>query len=256
MKAIATTMKTALIEAWTNRKSFWLQVSFMIANDLAIVVFWMLFFRKVGTVRGWDTGHVLVLFGVLANVTGIAMGVLANARRLGQMIADGELDAVLALPVDPLLYLLVRRVDTALLGDLVFGPAVFLLSGHANPETTLVFIVTSLCAAAFFVSFLVILGSVTLFLGGRGEQAELGFQALLMLASYPIDLFGGFIKLLLFTAIPAAFVTGLPTRLLTQFDWGESAIFLAGSIGAVLLARVVFRAGLANYRSGALWTRA
>jgi viologen exporter family transport system permease protein len=256
MKAIARTMKTALIEAWTNRKSFWLQISFMIANDLAIVIFWMLFFRKVGTVRGWNTGHVLVLFGVLANVTGIAMGVLANARRLGQMVADGELDAVLSLPVNPLLYLLVRRVDTALLGDLVFGPLIFLGSGHATVETSVVFVLTSLCAAAFFVSFLVILGSVTLFLGGRGEQAELGFQALLMLASYPIDLFGGFIKLLLFTAIPAAFVTGLPTRLLTRFDWGEAALFLAGSLGAVLLAGAIFNAGLAHYRSGALWTRA
>ncbi|MEA2506305.1 MAG: viologen exporter family transport system permease protein [Actinomycetota bacterium] len=256
MRAIATTMKTALIEAWTNRKSFWLQVSFMIANDLAIVVFWLLFFRKVGTVRGWDTGHVLVLFGVLANVTGIAMGILANARRLGQMVADGELDAVLALPVDPLLYLLVRRVDTALLGDLVFGPLIFVASGHVTAESSVVFVVASLCAAAFFVSFLVILGSVTLFIGGRGEQAELGFQALLMLASYPIDLFGGFIKLLLFTAIPAAFVTGLPTRLLTHFDWGEAGIFLGGSLGAVLLARLVFHSGLAHYRSGALWTRA
>jgi ABC-2 type transport system permease protein len=256
MRALVTTMKTALIEAWTNRKSFWLQVSFMIANDLSIVVFWMLFFRKVGTVRGWDTGHVLVLFGVLAMVTGIAMGILGNARRLGQMIADGELDAVLALPVDPLLYLLVRRVDTALLGDLVFGPAVFIFSGHATLETALVFVVTSLCAAAFFVSFLVILGSATLFLGGRGEPAELGFQALLMLASYPIDLFGGLIKLLLFTAIPAAFVTGIPTRLLTQFDWREAGVFLAGSVAALALARTVFRAGLAHYRSGALWTRA
>jgi ABC-2 type transport system permease protein len=151
---------------------------------------------------------------------------------------------------------MVRRVDTALLGDLVFGPVVFIASGHANLETAAVFVIVSICAAAFFASFLVILGSVTLFLGGRGEQAELGFQALLMLASYPIDLFGGLIKLLLFTAIPAAFVTGLPTRLLTQFDWGESAIFLAGSLGSVLLARVVFRAGLAHYRSGALWTRA
>ncbi|MDP9224094.1 MAG: ABC transporter permease [Actinomycetota bacterium] len=256
MRALAITIKTAFVEAWTNRKSFWLQVSFMIANDLAIVVFWILFFRKVGTVRGWDTGHVLVLFGVLANVTGIAMGLLANARRLGQMIADGELDAVLALPVDPLLYLLVRRVDTALLGDLLFGPAVFIASGHATPETAVVFVVSSLCAAAFFVSFLVILGSATLFVGGRGEPAELRFQALLMLASYPIDLFGGFVKLLLFTAIPAAFVTGLPTRLLTQFDWGESVLLLGGSVGAVLVARAVFRGGLAHYRSGALWTRA
>ncbi len=41
------------------------------------------------------------------------------------------------------------------------------------------------------VGFLVALGSLTLFAGGRGEQADLGFQAILIFASYPIDVFGG-----------------------------------------------------------------
>jgi viologen exporter family transport system permease protein len=256
MRSLVATMRTAFLEAWTNRRSFWLQVAFMLANDAALIVFWMLFFNRVGSVRGWDFSHLLVLFGVLSTVTGIAMGVLGNARRLGQVIADGGLDAALTLPVDPLGYLLVRQVDTALLGDLAFGPAMFALSGHVTPARVLVYVLASLCGTAVFVSFLVVLGSATLYMGGRGEQGDVGFHAVLMLASYPLDVFGGAVKLLLFTAVPAAFITGVPTELVMTFDWGRAALMISVAVGAMLLARAVFQGGLVRYRSGALWTRA
>jgi ABC-2 type transport system permease protein len=249
-------MRTAFLEAWTNRRSFWLQVSFMLANDAALIVFWILFFHRVGAVRGWDFSHLLVLFGILSTVTGLAMGVLGNARRLGQVIADGGLDAALTLPVDPLGYLLVRTVDTALLGDLAFGPAMFALSGHASPTSVLVYLIACACGTAVFVSFLVILGSATLYFGGRGEQGDVGFHAVLMLASYPLDVFGGAVKLLLFTALPAAFITGVPTELVTEFDWGRAGLMIGVSVLAVVLARALFQGGLIRYRSGALWTRA
>lgn len=228
----------------------------MLANDAALIVFWILFFNRVGNVRGWDFGHLLVLFGILSTVTGIAMGVLGNARRLGQVIADGGLDAALTLPVDPLGYLLVRQVDTALLGDLAFGPAMFALSGRVTPATVLIYLIACICGTAVFVSFLIVLGSATLYFGGRGEQGDVGFHAVLMLASYPLDVFGGAVKLLLFTAMPAAFITGVPTELVTAFDWGRAGLMVAAASLAVVLARAVFNGGLARYRSGALWTRA
>ena len=256
MRSLLATMRTAFREAWTNRRSFWLQVSFMLANDAALILFWILFFHKVGNVRGWDFSHLLVLFGILSTITGISMGVLGNARRLGQVIADGGLDAALTLPVDPLGYLLVRTVDTALLGDLAFGPAMFALSGQATLPRVAAYVLACICGTAVCVSFLVILGSATLYLGGRGEQGDVGFHALLMLASYPLDVFGGAVKLILFTALPAAFITGVPTEVVTTFDWNRAGLMLAVSVGAVILARAVFQAGLARYRSGALWSRA
>jgi ABC-2 type transport system permease protein len=256
MRAFLTTSRTAFIEAWTNRRSFWLQVTFMIVNDLAIIVFWLVFFDNVKEVRGWGLEQVLLLFGILATVCGITMGLLGNARRLGQLISDGQLDSALALPMDPLSYMLARTVDTALLGDLLFGPAIFLFSGPVTLERSVLFIGVSLCGAVVFVSFLIALGSLTLFIGGRGEPGELGFQAILMLASYPIDLFGGVIKLVLFTAVPAAFITGVPVHVVDNFSWSEASVLVAVAAGSFVVARLVFRAGLKRYRSGALWTRA
>jgi ABC-2 type transport system permease protein len=163
---------------------------------------------------------------------------------------------VLTLPVDPLVYRLVRRVDTALLGDLVFGPVLFAVAAHPTPQRTLLYLLGVLTGSAVFVSFVVMLGSVTMVTGGRGEQADLGFQALLIMASYPLDVFGGLTKLMMFTVIPAAFITGIPVHLVDHFRLATLAGMLSVAAGSVLLAGIVFRAGLRRYWSDAQWTRA
>lgn len=153
-------------------------------------------------------------------------------------------------------YLLVRRIDTTLLGDLLFGPILFVLAGAPTPERTAIYVLGSICGAAVMVGFLVAVGALTLFVGGRGEQGDLAFQAILILASYPLDIFAGVTKLLLFTAVPAAFVTGLPTALVDEFEV-TSALALVGAATAFLvLGALAFRLGMRRYTSGAVWTRA
>jgi len=256
MKIILATFRTAIAEAWVNRRSFWFQVTIMITNDVAWVLFWILFFHKVGNVRGWDAHRILLLFAVITTVAGISLGLLANSRKIGELIADGQIDAALTLPVHPLPYLLARRIDTVMVGDLLFGPVLFVLAGAPTLERTLIYIVGSICGAIVLSGFLVSLGALTMFVGGRGEQADLGFQAILILASYPLDVFGGLTKVVLFTAIPAAFVSGLPTRLVDDFTVGTAAAIAGSAAFFALLAFVMFQAGLRRYTSGALWTRA
>jgi ABC-2 type transport system permease protein len=256
MSALRAVFIAAVREAWVNRRSFWVQVTAMVVNDLTWVVFWFLFFRRVGSVRGWDVEGLLTLLAIVATVIGFGIGLLANARRIGSTISSGQLDAVLALPVDPLGYLLVRRVDPALLGDLAFGPLLFLFATDPTPVRAATFVFGVLIGSVVFVSFLVFLGSLTFFVGGKGEQADLGFQALILVAQYPVDLFAGFVKLLLFVAIPAAFVSGLPARLVTSFDVRTAALLVVVAVGLAALARSTFVLGLRRYRSGSAWVRA
>jgi ABC-2 type transport system permease protein len=116
--------------------------------------------------------------------------------------------------------------------------------------------VGSLCGAVVLTGFLVMMGALTMFVGGRGEQADLGFQAILILASYPLDIFGGLTKLLLFTLIPAAFVSGLPTKLVDDFSLLNAVPVVLSALLFAALGVFSFRAGLRRYTSGALWTRA
>ena len=255
LRAIGATMRAAFAEAISNRSAFWSQVGAMILNDLGWVAFWVLFFNRVGRVRGWDSSRVLLLLAILATSAGLVLGLLSNARRIGNMAADGDLDAVLALPVPPLAYLLVRRIDPVNLGDTIFGVILFLTLGTPTPARVTVFVAGTLASAMVLTGFLVASGSLAFFIG-RSETSDVGLHAILILASYPADIFRGAPKLLLYTVVPAAFVSAVPTQLVDHFD-PVDALLLGGVAGlAAALGWGTFTLGLRRYTSGAVWTRA
>ena len=110
-------------------------------------------------------------------------------------------------------------------------------------------------AAALMTSFLVLTGSLAFFVG-RNEAGELGFHALLLLGSYPVDVFAGSAKLVLYTVVPAAFVSSVPARLIQTFDGRSAAGLITVGLLFIISAHTVFRLGLRRYASGSVWTRA
>ena len=67
-----------------------------------------------------------------------------------------------------------------------------------------------------------------------------------------MNLFSGVVRLLLFTVIPAGFISFIPLQLLHQFTWP----LLGGMIGftalIVVIAVTLFECGLRRYESGNL----
>ena len=255
MRAIAATIRGAFAESVANPKAFWAQVAAMMINDLGWMAFWVLFFDEVGEVRGWDGERALLLLAVFATSAGLVLGLFTNARHIGRMAADGELDAALALPVPPLTYLLVRRISPVNLGDVLFGIVLFAVSGRPDAGRVGIFVVGVAASAGLLLGFLVVTGSLGFFVG-HGETGDLGFNAILLLANYPADFFGGATKLVLYTVIPAAFVTAVPATLIDEFDWVQAALLLAASATFLVAAWATFTLGLRRYSSGSVWTQA
>src|SRR6188472_4553943 len=147
MSGLRATARNAFAEVAAKPAALATQMAIMVINDFAWVVFWVLFFDRVGTLGGWDRDSILVLQACLTTAGGLSLGLLANARRIGVMAVGGELDAVLALPVSPLRFVLVRRVQPVNLGDLAFGLVLFFVACHPTPERTVVFLLVSLASA-------------------------------------------------------------------------------------------------------------
>lgn len=255
LSTMVVTWATAWREAWANRRNFWTQITVMVLNDVVWVVFWILFFDRVGTLHGWDLDRLLVLFAILTTSAGIVLGLFNNVRRIGTMAATGELDAVLSLPTAPLAHLLCRRIETVNVGDLFFGIVLFAVFADPTPQRTAVFVFGVVCAVFIIGGFLVLLGSIS-FWASRNEAGELGFHAIVLFANYPADIFSGSTRLFLYAVVPAGFVSTAPTRLVEDFD----PAWAAGVAGVAVLMAVAgwaaFTLGLRRYTSGAVWTAA
>lgn len=254
MAALAA-LRGAVAELLANPRALGLQAGIMALNDGAWIGFWWVFFQRTGTVRGWDFDGVVLLWSVLTTSAGLVLGVLANARRIGRMVTDGSLDAVLALPVRPLPWLLLRRIDGVFVGDALFGLVLFALAGDPTPARAARFAVGVVAAAAVLTGFLVAVESLVFFTGG-GRTGELGFQAIVLLGSYPVDVFPAALRVALHTVVPAAFVAAVPARLVDAPDAGVAAALLAAAGGFAVLGWALFTVGLRRYTSGSAWTRA
>ncbi|MBK7623048.1 MAG: ABC-2 family transporter protein [Kineosporiaceae bacterium] len=103
-------------------------------------------------------------------------------------------------------------------------------------------------------SFLVTAGSLAFFTD-RSEPAALSLHAVLLFASYPIDIFGGPLELLLYTMVPAAFVAAVPARLIDHPSPPEAVLLVVATVAFASLAWGTFTLGLRRYASGSAWSR-
>jgi ABC-2 type transport system permease protein len=136
----------------------------------------------------------------------------------------------------------------------VFGILLFAFTGSHTLARTAVFAGAVIAVATLLTGLLVLTGSLAFFIG-RNEGWELGFHAMILLGAYPVDVFAGAVKVVLYTVVPAAFVSSVPARLIEDFDLVR-ALGLAGV--AVLFAGAgwaTFTLGLRRCTSGAVWTR-
>jgi len=234
------------------RGAFLSQVVSMFINDGAWVIFWILFFRRFPVLHGWTVTDVIALWAVVTAGFGLAFGIMGNAFQLAASIAQGEIDVWLLQPRAVLPHMLLGRSAPSAWGDALFGFVVYL--GFIRPDWAhvLVFAFLSVIVGVVFIGFAVLCGSLSFFMGHAGALAAQWLNALISFSTYPPTLFQGAVKVLLYTAIPAGFVSYLPVETLRSMSIADALLCVGGAL-AVLGAGVgAFHWGLRRYESGNL----
>lgn len=245
---IALQLRSALEYRW----SFLAQVLFMALNDAFLLFFWWVVFERFGSVGDWRMREMLLLYAVGTTAFGITAGFFGNVLRLSREIAQGKLDAVLSMPPDPMHHLLISGMNLSAWGDLLFGLGLFALVGDHSPGGIILFGVVSTLGAAVMLGFCLAAHSLAFFAGSAEGLASLLGNALVSFSLYPPTIFDGWTKFMLFTIVPAGFMTYLPVSLLMDFS-GLGLLGLAlGAATSLAIGRAVFQAGLRRYESGSL----
>jgi ABC-2 type transport system permease protein len=250
LKFLLAVWKANLQSVMEYRMAFILQVFGMMINNAIYFLIWVIYFDRFKEVRGWGLNDMFVTYGIIASGFGLVSVLFGNVFNLGDVIARGRLDYYLSMPRPVLLHTVASRSIASGLGDFTYGFVSYALSGQYAWDGLGRFLVGTLCAAAIFAAFMILVQSLAFWIGNTAYLSSLALNAMLTFAIYPITLFDNTAKLILFTLIPAALMGALPAEFVHTFTWGTLAKIFLGSIIFLGLAVAAFRLGLRRYESG------
>jgi len=242
--------KANLLAAMEYRASFISQVIGMMLNNAFYFVFWWVFFDRFEQIRGWELKDMFLMFGVVAAAFGAGVFLFGNALLLADVIAGGRLDYYLSLPRPVLIHTLASRSQASGMGDFLYGVLSFLIAGQYSLDSIARFVIGVVFATTVFISFFVLVQSLAFWTGNASMLAQQAQNAIITFAIYPITLFDGTAKFLLFTVVPAAFIGAIPAEFIRAFTWGNLVLLVGAASGFLTLSVFVFHRGLRRYESG------
>ncbi len=234
------------------RGAFISQAAAMFLNNGAWVVFWVVFFTRFPALRGWDLKDYITLWAICAGGFGLANSICGNGWHIQSLIARGQLEVWMLYPRALLPHLLVGRMNPTAVGDAAFGFAAYLLFVRHDPLHVALFTLLTVAVAFLFVGFNVMTGSLAFYLGNVEGLVEQWRFAMITFSTYPATLFEGAVKIVLYTVIPAGFISFLPIEALRSLSMTHALLTVAGAGVFLALGVSVFYHGLSRYESGNL----
>lgn len=244
------------------RFSFFLRIftgSVLILLDLAAIYG---LFTKTKTMGGWNRQQVLFVYALAT--AGFRLGdafIGGSTERIAEHVRTGQFDRFLTRPIRPFVLLLgeefaFRRVmqATSVTGVLV----AVVVSGHFGWSTAqwLLFLGSFISATTISAALFVIVGSLSFWSPDTGEMGNSVTYGGNFAAQYPSHIYPSWIKRLLFTALPLAFVGYVPALVLLPGVTNSLSIPRWISYGApaacipvLLLAATCWRFGMRAYQS-------
>ena len=241
---------TNLKAAAAFRGAFVMQVVFMVLNNLTFFVFWWALMARVPAVRGWRLGDIQVLFGVVAAAFGLTVTLAGGVRHLARFIDEGDLDTLLTQPKSVLFHALGLRLQPSGFGDMLSGMLFIAWSDQVSWQMAPFVVAGIIGSAVVLTASGIVFCSLAFWLGNVETVARQLWEVLITFALYPEPLFGGILRLALFTVLPAGFIGYLPARIVHAPSVLDVVLLTAGAGAYLAVAVTVFDRGLRRYASG------
>lgn len=242
--------KANIASALEYRLSFFLLAGMMLLNNLIWVFFWHLFFSRFPVVQGWELRDVMMLWALSAGGFGWASVLFGNYGRIANIVSSGQLDVYLSQPKPVLLHVLASRMSVAAAGDFLFGWLIYAWVGDHTIRGFLLFVAGLLLTGLLFMGLMIVVGCISFWYGNSEGIAGQVFNSFITLTTYPSDIFRGVARTLLFTVIPAGFISYLPIGLIRSIDPAFLIAAVSVTFGLMAAGYALFALGLRRYASG------
>ncbi len=247
-------VKTSMKEMLIYRLDCIVGMLSQIFTELVEILFIWIVFQNTETLAGWTFEHILLLYGITLLSVGISDFCFDALYDIGpKYIRRGEFDKILLRPVHPLISIIGDSKEFTSLG--YFGLGLFLVITMfiklAIPVTfgLLLQIVFFSIIGASIIGAINTIFSISSFWTYRSNEVIWSFYRTYTFTQYPIDIYNGFIKLLITAILPFAFVAYYPT--MSYLGMNSYMLYLSPVVAIVLwfIAIKVWNFALNKYRS-------
>lgn len=196
-------------------------------------------FVHTNSLGGWQVEHMRVFMSMLFVVDALYMFFFAeNLDQLSVKIVKGELDVLLTKPIDAQFMASFYRINTAYFINLLI---VFTALGWALSQLPggipwarlplLLMVIPSGLAVVYFSRL--IFAASAMFFGGNSSIMMVWFQ-LYRLGTRPDAIYPRWMRFLVMSVLPMAFVASIPTRLLIE-EWSPWLAVSSLTVGLLMI---------------------
>jgi viologen exporter family transport system permease protein len=209
---------------------------------------------------GWTLQQVALLYGISGIGIAVADLLIGHIDMIHLDIRSGQFDVVLLRPVGTLLQVMssdlaLRRIGRIVQAAFVLVYALVAADIEWNVLRVALLPAGIVCGAVIFGATFVLGGCLTFWTVGSGEIANTFTYGGNTMTSYPLNIFGPWLRRLLAFAVPLAFVTYFPGLYLLDkpdpLGFPTAFQFLAPvvAIGFAALTGAAWRTSVRHYRS-------
>lgn len=257
IRLIGTFIRLSVQEEMAHRANFLIAIFHsLLGVGTGIVGLWVLF-AQVESIEGWTFAMTLALLGIYLMLEAVrqlfiepSLDALAG---MGGAIWEGRFDFMLLHPINTQFLVSIHRWRLLAGFDLLVALAV-LMTAIRQLEQRLAWTEVAAFLLALLVSvtilYSLLLGLTSLLFFSPGFFYTWIFNSVVQMARYPLNLYPGWLRLLLTWVLPVGLMTTLPVQALTHnVAW---PVFGGGILLALLLfvgASGLFHLGLRRYAS-------
>jgi ABC-2 type transport system permease protein len=210
--------KASFIADMEYRANFITRIATDVFWYVAQVVTFEVLYMHTDRIGDWHIEHTRVFLGMLFVIDALSMIIFQeNLDRLSDRVTKGELDLLLAKPVESQFMISLQKANTAILGNLILGTCWLIYALYGLHDFSwyrllwMIIMIPTGLTAFYFLRFC--FGAIAIVFA-KSENVQFIFYQLYRLGMRPDTIYFPWLKWTIITVLPVGMIASVPTRVL------------------------------------------
>lgn len=210
--------KASFIADLEYRANFFTRILTDVFWYAAQILTFEVLYQHTDKIGDWDVHQMRVFLGLLFVIDALYMIIIhENLENITEKVRKGDLDLLLAKPVNSQFMLTLQKANTAIFGNLLLGSSWLFYALSGLPDFNylrLAWLVLLIPCSLIVIYSMRFLFSATAVIFTRSENLQFLWWQIYRLGMRPDSMYNPFIKYVLLTVLPVGVIVSIPARAL------------------------------------------